>query len=252
MNRSTKLILTAGLTFVLASTMLTGCKKPPPPPPPKPVAPPPPPPPEPVVLDPLIAEAKPDARVQFPQERAPVDPTLAKAVIAFADGFAKSDSGKVGAIMDPATKLVLDQLSSSGAFEEEMKKAESIRVVFLAETAIEETNASGAQLVLAIQDPGSSYVLGWTMAKVNEAWVFSAMPTTGNTRARASEWDGSDISAFAASGGSISAPSAIPSTDESTGETAAPTEEKKEEAPAGDGGKTVRTPNGPIKIPGGG
>lgn len=251
MNRSTKLILTAGLTFVLASTMLTGCKKPPPPPPPKPVAPPPPPPPDPVTLDPIIAEAKPDARVQFPQERAPVDPTLAKAVIAFADGFAKADSSKVGATMDPLTKQVLEQLSSSGAFEEEMKKAEAIRVVLLSETAIEETNATGAQLVLAIQDPGSSYVLGWNIAKVNDAWVFSAMPTTGNTRARASEWDGSDISAFAAGGGGASAPSAAPAADESTGVPAAPDEPKKEEAPS-DGGKTVRTPNGPIKVPGGG
>ncbi len=252
MNRNTKLIMTAGLTVVMASTMLTGCKKPPPPPPPPPVVAPPPPPPEPVVLDPIIAEAKPDARMQFPQERAPVDPTLAKAVIAFADGLAKADASKVGATMDPLTKQVLDQLSSSGAFEDEMKKAEAIRVVHLTETTIEDTNATGAQLVLAIQDPGVSYVLGWNAVKVNEAWVFSATPTTANTRPRASDWDGLDFSVFAAAGGSASAPIAPPVEDGSAEQPGSNSEEKKEEAPASDGGKTVRTPNGPIKIPGGG
>ena len=189
--------------------------------------------------------------MQFPQDRAPVDPTLAKAVIAFANGLAKADAAKVGATMDPLTKQVLDQLSSSGAFEDEMKKAEAIRVVLLAETTIEDTNATGAQLVLAIQDPGVSYVLGWTAVKVNEAWVFSATPTTANTRPRASDWDGLDFSVFAAAGGSASAAVATPE-ETSSGESKNTSEEKKEAAPPSDGGKTVRTPNGPVKIPGGG
>ena len=248
--KHTKLILTAGLALAMASTLLTGCSKPPPPPPPKPVVPPPPPAPEPVALDAIIAEAKPDARVQFPQERAPVDETLAKAVIAFADGLAKADSSKLGSSMDPLTKQVLDQLASTGALEDEMKKAEAIRVVYLTETAIEESNASSAHLVIAIQDPGSSYVLGWGATKVNDAWVFAAMPTTGNTRPRASEWDGLDITTFAASGSSSASAPVAPMADDPVDAAEKPAEEKK--PVVDDGGKTVRTPGGPIKIPGGG
>ena len=242
----TKLILVVGLT----STLLTGCSKPPPPPPPPPEKPKAPPPPEPVTLEPLIAAAKVDARVQFPQDRAPVDETLAKAVIDFTNAFAKADSSKLGGMMDPMTKQVLDQLAGNGSLEDEVKKAEALRVVHLTETNISEKNATSATFVFAIQEPGSAYVLAWTVTKVNDAWVFTSAPATSGMHARASEWDGKDFGSYGPTVKVVAAPTPDAPADAATASHSGGGGEKKEDAAApASTDKTVRTPNGPIKVP---
>lgn len=247
MNRK-QLLSVCGMATVALTVSLGGCEKPPPPPPPPPPKVEAPPPPEPIKIDSVLAEVRPDARVQFPQERAPVDASLAKAVIELANGFAKGDSAKVGTMLDPVSKVTLDKLVADGSFEDVAKKLEGVRIVCLEEGGTSESKSSSGSLVLAFQEPGSAYVLSWTATRAGEQWVFAASPSTSVSKTRAAEWDGLGFANYlpTANIASSAAPEITPT------ETAAAGEEKKDEgkekAPEGD--RKVRTPAGPITIPG--
>ncbi len=246
MNRKA-LLSVCGLATVALGITLGGCEKPPPPPPPPPPKIEAPPPPEPIRIDSVLSEVRPDARVQFPQERAPVDATLAKAVINLADGFAKGDSTKVSGMLDPVSKVTLDKLVADGSFEDVAKKLEGVRVVCLEEGGIDSGRSSSGSLVLAFQEPGSSYVLSWMAIRAGEQWIFSAAPSTGASKNRAAEWDGLGFASYLPSANVVSAPAPeLPPSD------SAAADEKKEEGKgkAPDGDRKVRTPNGPITVPG--
>jgi hypothetical protein len=248
MNRKA-LLSVCGLATVALSVSLGGCEKPPPPPPPPPPKVEAPPPPEPIKVDSVLASLRPDARVQFPQERAPIDESLARAVIELANAFAKGDSAKVGSMLDPVSKVTLDKLVADGSFEDVAKKLEGVRIVCLEEGGIDGNKSSSGSLVLAFQEPGSSYVLSWMAVKAGEQWVFTAAPSTGASKTRASEWDGFGFAGYLPST-NIAASSPMPEVPEAA--TAAAGEEKKEEGKekAPDGDRKVRTPAGPVTIPG--
>ncbi len=169
------------------SSMLAGCEKKKPPPVVE-VAPPPPPPiPDPVAVEPIMTAMAPSAKVQFPQSAAPHSEGLAKAVIAFADALAKGDAEKFGAMLSPAAKPLLDQLSADGAWEETTKKIEAVRIVLTEDN--KDPNAVSAAVYFAVQDPTGASVLGWGAIKVGDNWTFSGAVATGNTKKRAQEWD---------------------------------------------------------------
>jgi hypothetical protein len=243
------LALAAGL---LAASM-TGCSKPPPPPPAPPPAPPPPPPaPDPVNVESVMASLSPDARVQFPQDYAPLTESLAKAVVSFADAFAKGDDSKVGAMLTPGAKATLDQIEAAGGWEDATKKLEAVRVVSLAETGGEEQKATSADVVLAFQEPGSSYVLTWSCSLQNENWLFDAKPAPRGTKPRASDWDGTSAAAGDADFGSGGGNTGPAPTDAGGGNTPpspdAPAPDKPEEKKE-DGPIRKNTPGGPVEIP---
>lgn len=196
------------LAIVAAGGLLIGCKKPkpapppPPPPPPRVVAPPRP---DPVNISGVLTAVGADQRVQFPQQRAPEDEALAKAVAQFAGALAKGSSREFGTYLADESRSILDDLVADGRWEEGVAGIEAVRVVHMTTQMVEREGAmvvSGAQFVLAIQEPGEAYTLGWqARPRGEDGWQFAAIETGGDTKSRASEWDSDSITAFRGSGG---------------------------------------------------
>jgi hypothetical protein len=195
--------MAAGLALLPITLVGCGKEEPPPPPPPAPrnTAPPPPPPPDQVRVADILREVDADARVQFPQEQAPYDRSLAEAVIVLAGSIAAGDDLAMAPVLDPAGRAVLDQLVASGEWYDATGEIEGVRIVFVSQSPDENTEASAAKVVLAVQDPGEAYVLAWNATNAGDGWRFSAEPSTGQTKARASEWDADTMAAFSASAG---------------------------------------------------
>jgi hypothetical protein len=161
------------LTALVAMPMaLSGCEKPPPPPP------------EPVDISPLLQAARPDARVQFPQSSAPVNAGLARAAISLANALAKGDATALRPMLNDNASGVLDALENEGLWEESTQKIEAVRVV-----KIQEAEGS-ATVFLAIQEPGTAYVLGFAGSASGETWTFDGAPADFAPRPRASDFDG--------------------------------------------------------------
>lgn len=235
----------AGLASLLAGSLLLtagalpGCKKkeekkveaPPPPPPP---------PPQPVEVDAILQSMKADARVQFPQSKAPTEESLARAVIEFASALAKGDASAMQGMLDAGGKGVLDQLRSTGGWEEGTGKIQAVRVVQLA------GSEAGGALSLAIQEPGSAYVLNWAIAGADGKFVFTGMPASSQVLARASDWDTANVRPAA---GSSAQPKIDPATlipgEEAPPETEAPAEGEERNP------RRRNTPGGPVTVPGG-
>jgi len=189
---------------VVGVATLAGCNKPKPLPPP----PPPPPPvarepdrPEPANIAGVMAAIGADERVQFPQERAPENEDLAKAVAQFAGALAKGSSREFGSFLDASSRPILDDLVADGRWDDGTSQIEAVRIVHMTTMMTERDGAmvvNAAQFVLAIQEPGEAYTLGWRAAKDGDAWQFEAVPTSDATKSRASEWDADSMSAFSA------------------------------------------------------
>jgi hypothetical protein len=162
---------------------------------------------------------KPDKRVQFPQEVAPVDPSLATAVMNLADAIATGSSAKLGGMLLPDTKATLDILTSEGGWDIGVKDIEAVRVVGLDAVEGEGGKASAGTVFLAIQEPGTAYVLGWSGVNADGTWRFSASASTPETKRRASDFDGLGASVLGDAGAVASSSTA--SADAPPGATAA-------------------------------
>lgn len=199
----------AALGLALLPIALAGCGKeeppPPPPPPERNTAPPPPPPPDRVRVAEVLRSIDADARVQFPQDQAPYDRSLAEAVIVLAGSIASGDDLAMAPVLDPAGRAVLDQLVASGEWYDATGEVEGVRLVYLSQSPDENTEASAAEVVLAVQEPGEAYVLAWNATNSGDGWRFSAEPSTGQTKARASEWDADTMEAFRPGAGDANA-----------------------------------------------
>ena len=96
-------------------TTLSGCGESKPKP--KPVAPPPPPPPPPpkqLDAGALLQTMRADQRIQFPNEKAPSDESVARSVIELATAIIKGDDKAMGNMLVSTGKDVLDSLTTSG------------------------------------------------------------------------------------------------------------------------------------------
>lgn len=140
---------------------------------------------------------KPDARVQFPQSHAPIDESLARAVVSLAESVAKGDADAFGKLLDTSGRATLDSLTSSGDWDLHTKKIEAVRIVSLSQTPQGEKEAATCMLTLAVQEPGAAYAMGFAADKANGAWTFKGAESPGGTRARATDWDGTASSATA-------------------------------------------------------
>lgn len=228
-----------GVTAALAAACVAaGCSKPPPPPPPAPVQHTPAP--RPVEVDGLLQAMQADSRVQFPQEQAPENEELARAVIRLADALAKGDSETFRSLLDRPSQAVLDDLLGTGEWYEATAKIEAVRVVKLDE-------GTGA-LQVAVQEPGRAYLLAWTAMPAFESFVFAASPAPGGTRARASDWDGGAEYTAPALGATQSG------NEDRVGDQAPPEAPEAPAAPEEEsesGPRRKNTPAGPVTIPGG-
>jgi hypothetical protein len=239
----TSAAILAPMTLGAAALVITACSKPPAPPPPPPPPPPAPPKKEPVQIDPLRQAMKVDARVQFPQEKAPVDEDLARGVLSLADAIVRGDSAKMQGLLDPTASGALASLTGSGEWDEATGKIEAIRVVRL-------VDAGGIGMVtLAIQDPQGAYILNWAAAKSGEKLVFTGAPAADGVKPRASDWDkpGVALDAPLATGGL--SPTDTDATEDSSRAQDSEKPASEEEAKEDDGSITRNTPAGPVKIP---
>lgn len=192
-----KRILTTGVALLVCVQMstLTGCgkKEPPPPPPPK-RAPPPPPPPERIELAPLMRGI--DARVQFPAGKAPYDESLAGAVISFAAAFASGDDAALGGMLDLSSRGILDSMLADGTWFDSTDEIEAVRVVCMTQQPDGADEASYSEFVLAVQEPGGAFTLGWAASATDGGWVMSPISTVDLTLPRAADWDSDSIGAY--------------------------------------------------------
>lgn len=140
---------------------------------------PPPPPPEPVRVGTLIQTSGADPRVAFPQEKAPTDAQLARAVIRLADAIARGDAEALRPQLTEDAAAVLTELESSGAWAEATRSIEQVRVVDL----------GPEQVTLAVQRPGSAYPLRWAVHSSDGPIRFGGAPVDDVVLQRASQFD---------------------------------------------------------------
>jgi hypothetical protein len=196
---------------------------------------------------------KPDKRVQFPQAAAPVDESLARAVVSLADAIAKGDSSKLGNLLNANGKPLLDQLTSDGSWDEAVAKIEGVRIVNIDDQAPPpppSATMSTANIYLAIQQPDHAYVVGFKATRDDAGWKFEGAPSTPTTKPRASDFDamsGMALGSNAAPSNAHTAP-----TGDSPGNTVIDTPNQHTPPPPADGPKKVNTPAGPVTIPGSG
>lgn len=212
-----------GLTALL-TTGISGCndkKAPPPPPPSAPKAPSPAqssePPPvvvqEPIQIGPVMASMKPDQRVIFPQDAAPTDEGIAKAIIKLASNLAKGDSDAIRPMLQDDAKTTLDGLVNSGDWDIATKRIEGVRIIKV-DQSLAEAEPTTFTVQMAIQESGESYVIGWQGDKEGSAWKITGAKAPGGTKPRASDW--ADGSSEGASSASESASNALGQMDDQT------------------------------------
>jgi len=158
---------------------------------------------------------RPDARVQFPQNVAPLDEAFARAAISLANAFAKGDASALGGMLAPDAKRTLDLLTASGQWEEEVSTIEAVRIVNLAEIPGGDLPSTGGRVFLAIQRPGAAYIVAFAGESAGGTWLFDGAPATAAVRKRASEWDGTSIDDLTAGSGVLAS---APPADAPTGD----------------------------------
>lgn len=250
-----------GVSACAAGLWASGCSKPPPPPPPPP--PPretPPPPPPPVSFEALGQEMRTDRRVTAAPGLDVTDESFARAAMQLADALARGDHAKSSSLMTRRAAALVSELVSSGAWDEQTKNIEAVRIVYaappvgsgdldraaavdalvresekqlaakkaqyerdmmpaeemqrrlameteammrLAEVLRLETDASKIEdrpsmvLLLAVQDPQGSYLLGWGGQNAGTGqWLFNNVSTIALARKRAQDWDGIGMLGF--------------------------------------------------------
>lgn len=243
-NRRQRLVSCALAAF--AATMLalpSGCgeKKPKPKPVSQtPVAPPRPPAPEKIDVAALLQAMGSDARVQFPDSAAPTNEGLARAAITVANALARGDSDTLAPMLGPLSASVLDNLTASGDWDVGTGKIEAVRIV----RAIDAGEGKGV-FVTAIQDNTGAYVLRWVAAPMGGSYMIEATMAPSEVKRRASDWDtisGDEVA--------LAVPGAVeaPASDDDAGDDA---QAQSPDEAEGRDPNTVRTPAGPITIPGG-
>jgi hypothetical protein len=197
---------------------------------------------------------KPDKRVQFPQAAAPVDETLARAVISLADALARGDATKFGGMLGGDAKPLLDQLTSDGAWDESTAKIEAVRIVMIDDQAPPpppSATMTSAHIYVAVQQPGAAYVIGFNATRDDAGWKFAGTRSTSQTKPRASDFDSMSAMALARDAGPATG-SRETSNDPTAPNTVIETPAGEPTKPPAEGPRKVNTPAGPVTIPGSG
>ena len=175
---TTRLGVHAALAVALLAggVSLSACKKeeppPPPPPPPRKVA-------QKVDAQSLVS----DPRVQFPQDQAPTNESLARAVADLASALASGDDAAFAALLDGPSKQVLAEQVANGSWARETANIEVVRVVALT------ADADSASVTLAVQDPRGAYLLGWKAVPSGDLWTFGGAQSPDTRAPRAADLD---------------------------------------------------------------
>lgn len=159
-----------------------------------------------------------------------------------------------------AMDVMIRELEAAGAAPDAVANLRSTFEEFIkAMPAMPEAVADGGgsggastAVILAIQDPAGSYLLGWTADQAFDKWVFTNAPTSRDVRARASAWDGIGEAGF----GEMVAAMPPPLMDDPSG-SSSPGNSPSSGGSSGSSPSDSQSPNrkntpaGPITIPGG-
>ncbi|MGH7133219.1 MAG: hypothetical protein ACREJO_14905 [Phycisphaerales bacterium] len=119
------------------------------------------------------------------------------------------------------------------------------------------TNLAGPKaemvMLMAVQTPAGSDLLGWTASKADDKWVFNNASTTAQVQPKASDWDSVGMLGFSlGTGKSKEKEKAVePAKTGEGGQGGNPGKPSAPGNPVNPGGPTKRTPAGPVTIPGG-
>jgi hypothetical protein len=174
---------------------------------------------EPVRIDAVLAAAKSDPRVLFPQEVAPSDGSVARAIVDAANALAKGNDGALRAMLQSDAQLILDGMVNAGDWETATKRIEGVRVIAVNQTPSSDANATGFVVQMAVQEPGEAYVIAWEGAKQGMGWKLTGAKAPSGTRPRASDWaEGASAAAPApkADAPATEAPAALANVDQLT------------------------------------
>jgi hypothetical protein len=128
-----------------------------------------------------------DPRVEFPEQRVPESPDLARAIADMANALAQGDADAFARrLTDPAI-AVLDDLQTRGEWGSATSGIETVRVVAV------EAGESSARLGLGVQDPDGAYLLAWEGLARNGDWAFTGLPVESRSASRAADLDGVDL-----------------------------------------------------------
>jgi hypothetical protein len=148
-----------------------------------------------------------------------------------------------------------DEAAAAGATEEQLAQMDAgIKALQEGGEIPDLTAQMGAALggdngvLLAIQEPNASYVLGWAGQSAGGDWLFTNVPSTGEVRARASEWDGVGAAGFEYD---LSLATVTPTSTEYVAPDDAPDEPAEDGSSDAPKPKQQNTPHGPVTIPGG-
>jgi hypothetical protein len=103
--------------------------------------------------------------------------------------------------LDIDSRGVLDSMLADGTWFEATERIEAVRVVYLNQRPDEDEDANSADFVLAVQQPGGAYTLGWGADETEGGWVMSPLGTVDLTLPRASDWDADSLSAYQSEAG---------------------------------------------------
>jgi len=104
-----------------------------------------------VEIDGVLQSMGADKRVVFPQTYAPVDRTLAEAIVKLGTALAKGDATGMEGLLAPEARPALAMLKASGEWEASTGKIEGLRVVMVTETpGVERATSSEVLLQTAV------------------------------------------------------------------------------------------------------
>ncbi len=153
------------LGAIACAAALVGCEKKAPPPPPPVVTNT-----EPAEPEWFIEDLDMDARVQFPQGKAPSSQELAQAVADLASAIASGDDASMQPLLDVADREGLKDLVGAGDWKSATTGIEAVRVCVLTEAE----DKKSATVGLGVQDKDGAFMLAWT-ADQSGTWRFRGM-----------------------------------------------------------------------------
>lgn len=125
--------------------------------------------------------------VEFPDDRAPSDRSLAQAVADLASALATGDSDAMASLLDPAGAAVLDDLEARGAWERSTASIERVRVTRV------EPSAGTARVAIGVLDGPEAYLLGWEAMQQDGRWMFSGLAIEPQTALTLADLDGAAL-----------------------------------------------------------
>lgn len=135
-----------------------------------------------------IADLNLHPKVQFPEERLPASPEMARAIADLASAIASGSADRLQPLITPRDRVVLDMLVRSGEWK---RRADSLKVVRVC--VVNQPQEGWFQVGLGLEDSNGAFLMGWEATGNGEAWTASNMPIESRIASAASGLDGAEL-----------------------------------------------------------